>query len=214
MRAMVLDSLLALVALVVALALRPWRGAQAEGPPWAWLAWWSVMPLFWGTDRYVAMAVVQPLSGAVLLMLLAGWPMAVLAMVPVALVTALLADLDTAEALHRLVWLGLVPATLALGMGAAVRRWLPHHLFVYILGRGFIVTALSTVLAGALSLWLHGAGPGLDPEEQMIGRWLSAWGDAFLTGMVVAIFVAFRPEWLATYSDRLYLPDDRADRTP
>ena len=54
----------------------------------------------------------------------------------------------------------------------------------------------------------------LDPGEQMIGRWLSAWGDAFLTGMVVAIFVAFRPEWLATYSDRLYLPDDRADRTP
>jgi uncharacterized membrane protein len=24
--------------------------------------------------------------------------------------------------------------------------------------------------------------------------------------LVVAIFVALRPEWLATYSDRLYLP--------
>jgi uncharacterized membrane protein len=24
--------------------------------------------------------------------------------------------------------------------------------------------------------------------------------------MLVAIFVAFRPEWLATYADRLYLP--------
>jgi uncharacterized membrane protein len=32
--------------------------------------------------------------------------------------------------------------------------------------------------------------------------------------MVAAIFVAFRPEWLATYSDRIYLPDDRADRLP
>jgi len=42
--------------------------------------------------------------------------------------------------------------------------------------------------------------------ELMVGRWLSAWGDAVLTGMLVAIFVAFRPEWLATYSDRLYLP--------
>lgn len=27
-----------------------------------------------------------------------------------------------------------------------------------------------------------------------------------MTGMLVAIFVAFRPQWLATYSDRLYLP--------
>lgn len=211
---MILDILLAVAALVVALVLRPWRAARAEGPPWVWLAWWSAMPLFWGTDRYVAMAVVQPLSGAVLLMLLAGWPLAVLAMVPVAVATALMAGLDTAEALHRLVWLGVVPATLALGLGAAVRRWLPHHLFVYILGRGFLVTAFSTALSGALSMGLHGGTAGLDPGEQMIGRWLAAWGDAFLTGMVVAIFVAFRPEWLATYSDRIYLPDDRADRLP
>ena len=34
----------------------------------------------------------------------------------------------------------------------------------------------------------------------MIGRWLAAWGDAFTVGMLVAIFVAFRPHWLATYS--------------
>lgn len=30
--------------------------------------------------------------------------------------------------------------------------------------------------------------------------------EAFLTGMCVAIAVAYRPQWLATYSDRLYLP--------
>jgi uncharacterized membrane protein len=27
--------------------------------------------------------------------------------------------------------------------------------------------------------------------------------------MLVAIFVAFKPEWLATYTDQIYLPDDR-----
>jgi len=27
--------------------------------------------------------------------------------------------------------------------------------------------------------------------------------------MLAAIFVAFRPDWLATYTDRIYLPDDR-----
>ncbi|MEN9472183.1 MAG: hypothetical protein RLZZ495_272, partial [Pseudomonadota bacterium] len=38
-----------------------------------------------------------------------------------------------------------------------------------------------------------------------IGVWLMAWGDGFMTGMLTAIFVAYRPEWLATWSDRIYL---------
>jgi hypothetical protein len=35
--------------------------------------------------------------------------------------------------------------------GAGLRRWLPHHLFVYILGRGFFATALAVASAGALA---------------------------------------------------------------
>ena len=34
---------------------------------------------------------------------------------------------------------------------------------------------------------------------------MMAWGEAFMTGMFSAIFVAFRPQWLATWSDNLYL---------
>ena len=157
---MELDLLLAAGPLAVALWLRPWRLVGPQGPPWIWLAWCALMPLLWGTDRYVGMSVVQPLSGAVMLLMMTGWPLAMLALVPVTLLTWAMAGLDAAEA-------------------------------------------------------LHGATPGLDPDEQMIGRWLAAWGDAFLVGMLVAIFVAFRPHWLATYSDRLYLrppPDEPPPR--
>jgi uncharacterized membrane protein len=52
----------------------------------------------------------------------------------------------------------------------------------------------------------HDMPPGVPAAALAVGRWLAAWGDAFLTGMVVAIFVALQPGWLATYSDRLYLP--------
>lgn len=204
-----LDLMLALAATAVAAALRPWRGVGAGGPPWPWLAWWAAMPALWGADRYAQVPLVQPLSGACLLMLMAGWPLAVLAMWPVAAVVMVLAGLDAAEALHRLVWLGLVPATLALGLGAAIRRWLPHHLFVYILGRGFFATAIAGTAAGALSVALHGVPGSLAPGDLALARFLAAWGDAFLSGMVVAIFVAFRPEWLATYADRIYLPVTR-----
>ena len=202
---LLLDLALTALAFGMALALRPWRALGPEGPPWPWLAWWAAMPLLWGADRYAAVPVAQPLSGACLLVLMAGWPLAVLALAPVALLTMVMADLSAAEALNRLVWTGLVPATLALALGAAVRRGLPNQLFVYILGRGFFATAVAGSVAGGVSVLLHGAPPGLDAEDIALARFLAAWGDAFLSGMIVAIFVAFRPQWLATYADRIWL---------
>ncbi|MBK7263368.1 MAG: hypothetical protein IPI03_16505 [Rubrivivax sp.] len=198
---------LAAAALALALVLRPWRALVPDGPPWPWpwLAWAALLPLFWTVDRVLAMPVMQPLSGACLLVLLMGWPMAMLALLPVALLAAWLAGLDAAEAMHRAVWLGVVPGTLALLFGLALRRWLPHHVFVFILGRAFFGTALCTAAAGIASSWLHGMPGGLVESDLMLARWLAAWGDAWLCGMIVAIFVAFRPQWLATYTDRLYL---------
>ena len=174
--------------------------------PWPALAWWVLLPLFWSVDLLSAQPVLQPLAGSCLLMLMLGWPMAVLLLLPVAAGVLLLSDATLAEALHRLVWLGLVPMSLALGLGAALRRWLPHHLFVYILGRGFFATGVAVSVAGALSAALHGAPAGVATEDLVLARVLAASGDAFITGMLVAIFVAFRPQWLATYTDRLYLP--------
>lgn len=201
-----LDAAAAVIALLAALATRPWRLLPPQGPPWAWIAAWALLPLLWSADVLAHSPVAQPLSGASLLVLMAGWPLAVPALAAAALVATLLGPLDAALALHRLVWLGLVPGTLALALGAMVRRWLPHHLFVYIFARGFFGTLLATAAAGALALWLTGTHGGLSEADLLLGRWLAAWGEALLTGMLVSIFVAYRPQWLATYSDALYLP--------
>jgi uncharacterized membrane protein len=155
----------------------------------------------------------QPLSGACVLLLMLGWPLAVLMLVPVIGVMMLMADLAALDALHRVVWLGLVPATLAMLVGAAMRRWLPKHLFVYILGRGFFATAMAVAGAGALAALLYGVPANLNLDDVLLARGLAAWGDAFLTGGMAAIFVAFRPQWLATYTDHIYLPKDRPPRS-
>ena len=201
-----LDLLLTGAALALALALRPWRALADTAPPWPALAWWALLPLMWSLDAVTGQPLLQPLSGACLLLLMLGWPLTVLMLVPVTALMALMADLGWLDALHRSVWLGLVPATLALG--AALRRWLPNHLFIYILGRGFFATAGAVAAAGALSAWLFGVPASLSLADVVLARGLSAFGEAFLTGGLVAIFVAFRPEWLATYTDRLYLPRD------
>ncbi len=83
-----LDVLLAAAAFAVALALRPWRALPRTGPPWPWLAWGAAMPLTWTADRLSGAPLAPPLSGSCLLMLMAGWPLAMLGLAPVALAAA------------------------------------------------------------------------------------------------------------------------------
>ena len=90
-------------------------------------------------------------------------------------------------------------------MGAAVRRWIGLHLFVYVLARAFLGTALCVFVGGVLAQWTGHNMPGIDDDLSLVAHWLVAWGDAFLTGLFTAIMVAFKPDWLATWSDKLYL---------
>ena len=159
----------------------------------------------WGLHRDTAAPPAQPLSGAALLVLPAGWPMTVLCL-PCALTVMLLTtDLGAVEALHRVTWLGRVPATLSVAMGAVVRRWLPPHLFVYIRGRAFLGTFTVCVPAGAPASAWHARPPGVRADDLFVAQPMGAFAEAFLTGLVAAILVACCPHALATYSDRLDL---------
>ncbi len=193
------------VALAIALWLRPWRmlaGGTLVTPVLATLV---VLPWLWALHSLQAMPLQLQWSGACLVVLMLGWPLAVPVLVAVGAGAMVLGGLGWLRALDTVVWQGLVPATLALGLGGAVRRWIGPHVFVYVLGRAFIGTALCVFAAGVLAQWTGHLLPKVDPALSLVARWLMAWGDAFMTGMVAAIFVAFKPEWLATWSDRLYL---------
>ena len=201
---------LALVAaaLAVALALRPWRRLRADGALHPWLASLVLLPWLWAAQRVMPGGMQLQLSGACLMVLMLGWPLAVLSLLPIAITGALLGGIGWPQALDQLAWHGMAAATLALGIGLATRRWLPHHPFVFILGRGFFTTALAIMAAGTLAALVHPLPEGTDLVTLLVGHWLMAWGEAFSTGMLVAIFVAFKPQWLATWSDSRYLPKD------
>lgn len=194
------------VAVLVALAMRPWRLLAAGGLQSPWLACLVLLPWLWASQRVLPGGVALQMSGACLLVLMFGWPLAVLSLVPIALAGAWFAGMAWPQALAELAWNGVAAATLAMGLGLATRRWLPAHVFVFILGRGFIVTALAIMGAGTLAAWWEPLPPGTELGLLLVGRWLMAWGEAFATGMLTAIFVAFRPQWLASWSDARYLP--------
>lgn len=201
---MTLNLLIAAVCVALALWLRPWR--MLRGPLLTpALAAVVLLPWVWLLPQKMPQGLQVQLSGACLLVLMLGWPLAVLVLAAVAAVVWQVGQSTAEQVLVQWVWIGLVPATIALGIGGALRRWLPAHLFIYTLGRAFMGTAMAMFLAGVLLEWLSGLA-GQPPREQaMVARWLMAWGDAFLTGMAGAIFVAFVPQWLATWSDERYL---------
>lgn len=198
---------LALPALMLALMLRPWRmfagpGATLLSPMAAALA---LLPWLWLLPHQLPQGLQLQFSGASLLVLMLGWPLAVLVLALVAVAVWAIGPSDAVAVLSQWVWIGLVPATLALLLGAAMRRWLPPHLFIYTLGRGFLGTALVVFGSGVLYENLHDLLGGVTLHDALVARWLMAWGDAFLTGIITAVFVAFAPQWLATWSDARYL---------
>ncbi|ART51591.1 hypothetical protein CBP34_07800 [Acidovorax carolinensis] len=214
---MVLEAALTAIALLAALGLRPWRllgshmaanGADREPSPLLTplLATLVVLPWMWALPTLHAMPLQLQWSGACMVVLMLGWPLAIPVLVGVGVIACLVSPaMGWPEALGAIAWQGVVPATLALIVGALVRRFLGTHLFVYVLGRAFLGTVLCLFASGALSQWSGQPLPGVGDELSLVARWLMAWGDAFVTGMLTAIFVAFKPQWLATWSDPLYL---------
>lgn len=214
---MELEACLIAVALAMSLWLRPWRmlsrqALEKDGPSepsplvTPLLATLVVLPWLWALPTLHRMPLQLQWSGACLVVLMLGWPLAIPALVAVGSIAAVLSpSLDWADAVGTIAWQGVVPATLALALGAVIRRLIGTQPFVYVLGRAFLGTAVCLFLANVLGQWSGHSLPGVEGDLSLVARWLMAWGDAFVTGMLTAIFVAFKPEWLATWSDRLYL---------
>lgn len=214
---MEIEACLIAAALAMSLWLRPWRmlsreALEKDGPSepsplvTPLLATLVVLPWLWALPTLHRMPLQLQWSGACLVVLMLGWPLAIPALVAVGGIAAVLSpSLDWADAVGTIAWQGVVPASLALALGAVIRRLIGTQPFVYVLGRAFLGTAVCLFLANVLGQWSGHSLPGVEGDLSLVARWLMAWGDAFVTGMLTAIFVAFKPEWLATWSDRLYL---------
>ncbi|HEY0202356.1 MAG TPA: hypothetical protein VGC24_11745 [Burkholderiaceae bacterium] len=203
---MLFESALLIAALASALALRPWRMLAGGALVTPLLGTLVLLPWVWALPTLHATPLQLQWSGACLVVLMLGWPLAVPVLTLVAALACLLAPaMAWQQALGLAVWQGVVPATLALLLGALVRRCIGPHLFVYVLGRAFLGTVVCVFLAGLLSQWAGHTLPAVENDLSIVARWLMAWGDGFLTSMLCAIFVAYHPRWLATWSDALYL---------
>lgn len=203
---------LLLLAVAATLMVRPWRLLQGGRFATPLLAAATLLPFAWAWPALVLQPLPLHWSAAPLLVLVLGWPLAIPLFVLAGASTMLTAHATLSQALVLTVWSGVVPATGTLLLGHAVRKLAGPHPVAYILGRAFLVP-LAVLAAGGLATVFFGHGPRLG-DAQLVATVLLAMGEASWTCAVASLLVAYRPQWLATWSDDLYLGKTVPARVP
>ena len=132
---MLLDAAIATAALLGALLTRPWRllryriardGSHTTTPLLTpRLATLVLLPWLWALPTLHAMPLQLQWSGACLVVLMLGWPLAMPVLALVAAIAMLISPMDAAQALAAAAWQGVVPGTLeAIGYDAAGKVFL------------------------------------------------------------------------------------------
>ncbi len=90
-----------------------------------------------------------------------------------------------------------------------VERYLPKHFFVFIFANGFFCAALTVISVGLASTLFMGLSEAYDFEyltsEYLPYFILLGFSEAWLSGMVLTLFVVYRPSWVIAFDDSLYL---------
>lgn len=210
-----MDARLAIEAILLALAwagallVRPWRLLRPhEGQvPLATplLASVTLLPWLWSWPGLAALPFPLHWSGAPLVLLMIGWPLAIPVVTLAGFSTMLTSGASLAHALDLTVFSGVLPATLMLLLGHAVRKVLGPNPVAYMMGRAFFVpmVALATcALAGAA---LGDTLAGTTGELQRVAIGLLALGESSWTCAIASLLLVWRPRWLATWSDPSFL---------
>jgi uncharacterized membrane protein len=113
-----------------------------------------------------------------------------------------------AFAINALLMAG-VGVLLSQGIYRLVRRILPRHFFVYIFINGFFGSALTVFGVGLAASVLLGV-DGIYSWDYLVSEYLPyfmllGFSEAWLSGMLMTVFVIYRPAWVITFDDSSYL---------
>lgn len=189
----------------------PWSRLSDGVQQSVWLGTIVILTLLWSLKAGVRPGLSLHLLGATVFSLAFGpW----LAFIGLCLVLAGVSFNDggslQAYAANALIMAG-VPVAVSMGVLRFSERVLPRQLFVYIFVNAFFGAALA-ISASGLAACLLLASAGAYPAEYLFSEYLPyvlllGFSEAWLSGMVVTLFVVYRPEWIRSFDDARYLRD-------
>ncbi|MDP3809708.1 MAG: hypothetical protein Q8Q78_01775 [Hydrogenophaga sp.] len=211
-----IETALLALAVTAALAVQPWRMLRGTGAvtPLATplLATLVILPWLWAWPIGGNLPVPVQWSGAALAVLMLGWPLAIPVLVATGMSTVLTVHASIGEAISSTVWFGVLPATAVLLLGHAVRRAFGANPLAYVFGRAYGVPLLALFGCTLGSAFVAGAMARAGDPTGFVAAFLMAMGEAAWTCAIVSMLVAWRPQWLATWSDTRYLRSQKSPR--
>lgn len=174
-----------------------------------WCAAIAVIFTLWCIRYSVKPGLMLHLIGATILMLMFGPRLAQLAlylvMAGVAATGITSFDGYPANALLA----GAVPVWVSWLLLRLVERRLPANIFVFIFVAGFLSAALAMAASAVATVAVHAAAGTYAvaylTEYYLPYALLLSWGEAFITGMSMALMVAYYPQWVLLFDDKRYL---------
>jgi uncharacterized membrane protein len=196
--------------LAVAAVSAPWRAwLDDRERQWVWLASLALLAGIWSMKAGFTPGLTVRFLLVTALTLMHGWQLAVAggAMVLVVLCAAGQSAWGSIGA--DLLCMTVVPALVTAKVHELVHSRLPHNYFVYFFVTVFVGSAVAYNAAGLARLAILAASGSLDAahvgaEYFAILPFMSL-GEGVANGMVVAMAVVYRPGWVMSFDDRLYL---------
>lgn len=206
----VLASVAGGVAFAFALHGAPWKAWLADPErQWVWFGSMALLLVVWAMKAGITPGLTVRFLLVTALTLLHGWHLAVVAGALVLLVFSVLGLAEWREFGANLFCLAVVPALFTAWFHEQVHARLPHNYFIYFFVTTCLGSALAFCLAGLVRVALMAASGTLasarvGPEFFAILP-LMSFGEAVANGTLVAMAVIYRPRWVMSFDDRLYL---------
>ncbi|NEV63305.1 energy-coupling factor ABC transporter permease [Thiorhodococcus minor] len=201
--------LLSVLSLLLALRLAPWRKLWDQEQANVFFGATVALLLLWHLDTQVQPGLDYHLLGVTAITLMFGWSFAVIA-AALALVGVTLNTGGSWSGFGVNVFVtAIVPISLTQVALILIRWYLPKQFFVYVLINGFVTAGLAAAFAAYVAIALlvmSGAYSYAEMGEQVIPFFpLMFMPEAFLNGWAMVVLVAFKPQWVYSFSDEQYL---------
>jgi uncharacterized membrane protein len=158
---------------------------------------WQIRVVIPGTEMH--------LLGATVMTLMFGWEFALLG-------GTVALGLDILRQHWSLVNLGLmgwvlvaIPVLSAYLVARLVERVFPRNFFIYVYATAYAGGALSMLAHGAAMIFLLPAATIFDGTARILPYVLLMFGEGFLSAGLLTLLVAYRPEWVVSFKDSLYV---------
>lgn len=186
----------------------PWRGLSAL-PVNAWMASAVLVMALWMMRGGLKPGLSFHILGMGVLSLMMG-PTLVMLLVPMMMLILVWGGVldEKAWAVNVLVSV-MIPVLLMQAGLSLSRRYLPHHLFVYVFVNAFLCGGLTMFVSAGAGVLLLGGVHAYEWDylvnEALPYYFLFSWAEAFLSGLMVVVLVVYRPHWIFTFDDKDYL---------